>query len=48
MAARIFSEKLRIIHYTLSLGYHRSLIFYMPAADLTEAPFNSNPVKPHD
>ncbi|MDR1611011.1 MAG: aminotransferase class I/II-fold pyridoxal phosphate-dependent enzyme, partial [Candidatus Symbiothrix sp.] len=34
-----FVEKLRIIHYAVSLGHHRSLIFYLNSKDLLETSF---------
>jgi methionine-gamma-lyase len=37
--AKIFSEKLQIIHYAVSLGHHRSLLFYLRSADLLESSF---------
>jgi cystathionine beta-lyase/cystathionine gamma-synthase len=33
-AARQFSERLKIWHYAVSLGHHRSLIFYLPTHDM--------------
>ncbi len=38
-AARILSEHLNIIHYAVSLGHHRSLLFYIPTADMLETTF---------
>jgi len=38
-AARVFAENLQIIHYAVSLGHHRSLIFYLPSAELLETSF---------
>ena len=38
-AAEIFCEKLKIIHYAVSLGHHRSLIFYLPTEDMLESSF---------
>ena len=32
-------KKLEIIHYAVSLGHHRSLIFWMPTKDLIEGSF---------
>ncbi len=32
--ARLLSERLAIIHYAVSLGHHRSLVFYIDTADL--------------
>lgn len=37
--ARSFAEKLQIIHYAVSLGHHRSLIFYLRSADLLNSSF---------
>jgi len=38
-AARVLAERLEIIHYAVSLGHHRSLIFYLPTADLLTTSF---------
>lgn len=32
--ARNMAERLRVFHYAVSLGHHRSLIFHVPTADL--------------
>jgi cystathionine beta-lyase/cystathionine gamma-synthase len=37
--ARIFAERLKTIHYAVSLGHHRSLIFYLPTEDMLETSF---------
>jgi methionine-gamma-lyase len=37
--ARKFVEKLQIIHYAVSLGHHRSLIFYLNTKNLLETSF---------
>jgi methionine-gamma-lyase len=37
--ARKFVEKLQIIHYAVSLGHHRSLIFYLHSEDLLQTSF---------
>lgn len=37
--ARVLSEHLNIIHYAVSLGHHRSLLFYVPTADMLETSF---------
>ena len=42
-AARLFSERLRTIHYAVSLGHHRSLICYLPTADLMRTSFHLTP-----
>ncbi len=38
-AAQLFAEHLQIIHYAVSLGHHRSLIFYLPSEDLLQTSF---------
>jgi len=38
-AAHLFAEHLQVIHYAVSLGHHRSLIFYLPAEDLLKTSF---------
>lgn len=35
----LFSEKLRIVHYAVSLGHLRSLIFYIPTDQILETSF---------
>lgn len=47
-AARIFARELQIIHYAVSLGHHRSLIFYLSSADLLETSFKFNTQKQYD
>ena len=37
--ARRMTEKLEIIHYAVSLGHHRSLVFWMPTEGLMETSF---------
>ncbi|MDR2843568.1 MAG: aminotransferase class I/II-fold pyridoxal phosphate-dependent enzyme [Candidatus Symbiothrix sp.] len=37
--ARQLAEKLQIIHYAVSLGHHRSLIFYLNSSDLLKTSF---------
>ncbi|MDR0583240.1 MAG: PLP-dependent aspartate aminotransferase family protein [Treponema sp.] len=37
--ARHLAEKLRIIHYAVSLGHHRSLIFYLHTEELLDSSF---------
>jgi methionine-gamma-lyase len=39
-AARLFSQRLKIIHYAVSLGHHRSLMCYLPTADLLRTSFH--------
>jgi methionine-gamma-lyase len=42
-AAHSFSERLEIIHYAVSLGHHRTLICYLPTADLLRSSFHLTP-----
>lgn len=42
-AARALSERLQIIHYAVSLGHLRSLICYLPTADLLRTSFHLTP-----
>lgn len=37
---KIFSEKLQIVHYAVSLGHHRSLIFYIPTDEILSTSFS--------
>ncbi len=39
-AARVLADRLRVIHYAVSLGHHRSLVFYMGTDDLLETTFH--------
>ncbi|MFN8490381.1 MAG: PLP-dependent aspartate aminotransferase family protein [Caldilineaceae bacterium] len=43
--ARQLAQRLKIFHYAVSLGHPRSLIFYMPTADLQASSFRLNPVQ---
>ena len=47
-AARVFAKKLEIIHYAVSLGHHRSLLFYMPTDSLLETSFKLTPKQEAD
>jgi methionine-gamma-lyase len=38
-AARLLAERLKIWHYAVSLGHHRSLLFYLPTAELLTTSF---------
>ena len=38
-AARTLSERLKVIHYAVSLGHHRSLIFYLSSQAMLESSF---------
>ncbi|GLI39458.1 PLP-dependent aspartate aminotransferase family protein [Geobacter hydrogenophilus] len=42
-AARVLAEELRIIHYAVSLGHQRSLVFYLPTEDLLKTSFHLTP-----
>ncbi|MGA8259788.1 MAG: PLP-dependent aspartate aminotransferase family protein [Arenicellales bacterium] len=46
-AARILSERLDIIHYAVSLGHHRSLLFHIPTADMLKTTFKLTPPQEH-
>lgn len=37
--ARVLAERLEIIHYAVSLGHHRSLVFYLPSESMFETSF---------
>lgn len=41
-AARILAKNLGIIHYAVSIGHHRSLIFYIPTNELLRTSFPLN------
>jgi cystathionine beta-lyase/cystathionine gamma-synthase len=36
----LLSERLETIHYAVSLGHHRTLICYLPTADLLRTSFH--------
>ncbi|MDR3245824.1 MAG: PLP-dependent aspartate aminotransferase family protein [Prevotellaceae bacterium] len=42
------AEKLQIIHYAVSLGHHRSLIFYLNSKDLLQTSFKFTTPQQHD
>ena len=44
-AQTVLAERLQIWHYAVSLGHHRSLLFYMPTADMLENSFPLNPAQ---
>jgi methionine-gamma-lyase len=46
--ARRLAEKLRIIHYAVSLGHHRSLIFYLDTKELLASSFKFTAAKQVD
>jgi methionine-gamma-lyase len=43
--AKVLAERLKVIHYAVSLGHHRSLIFYLPTADLLTTSFHLTPTQ---
>lgn len=43
--ARRFARKLATIHYAVSLGHQRSLVFYLPTADLLRTSFKMDAVQ---
>jgi cystathionine beta-lyase/cystathionine gamma-synthase len=47
-AAQLFADNLQIIHYAVSLGHHRSLIFYLPTDDLLQTSFKFDTEKQHE
>lgn len=47
-AARVFAKTLEIFHYAVSLGHHRSLLFYMPTDSLLETSFKLTPKQAED
>jgi methionine-gamma-lyase len=36
---REIADRLQVIHYAVSLGHHRSLVFYLNTADLQQTTF---------
>jgi methionine-gamma-lyase len=43
--AHKLAEHLNIIHYAVSLGHHRSLIFYMPTSEMQNNSFHLSPAQ---
>ena len=41
--ARRLAQRLKVIHYAVSLGHHRSLVFYLPTDELLETSFKLTP-----
>lgn len=41
--ARKLADRLRVIHYAVSLGHHRSLVVYLPTDNLLRSSFRMNP-----
>ncbi len=41
--AQRFADQLKIMHYAVSLGHHRSLIFYIPTDEVNESSFRMTP-----
>lgn len=46
--ARTLAAHLRIIHYAVSLGHHRSLLFYIPTDDMLETSFKLSAAQERD
>jgi methionine-gamma-lyase len=42
-AAKLLSERLQVVHYAVSLGHHRSLVCFLPTADLLRTSFHLTP-----
>jgi len=42
-AAKILADRLSIIHYAVSLGHHRSLVFYLPTEEMLRTSFRLTP-----
>lgn len=42
-AAQMLSDRLKVIHYAVSLGHHRSLVCYLPTKDLMRTSFHLTP-----
>lgn len=42
-AARVIADKISVFHYAVSLGHHRSLIFYLHTDDMLASSFPLNP-----
>jgi cystathionine beta-lyase/cystathionine gamma-synthase len=40
--ARRLAERLKVIHYAVSLGHHRSLVFYLPTDEMQKNSFRLN------
>jgi methionine-gamma-lyase len=41
--ARRLAERLKVIHYAVSLGHHRTLVFYLPTEDMQKNSFRLGP-----
>lgn len=46
-AAEVLSRQLEVIHYAVSLGHHRSLIFYLPTDQMLENSFRLDDDQAH-
>ncbi len=44
-AAKVLAGRLKVIHYAVSLGHHRSLVFYLPTGDLLTTSFHLTPAQ---
>ncbi len=43
VVAQRLADRLKVIHYAVSLGHHRSLVFYLPTDDMQENSFRLSP-----
>jgi methionine-gamma-lyase len=41
--AHRLAERLQVVHYAVSLGHHRSLVFYLPTEEMNQNSFRLNP-----
>jgi len=41
--AALMIDKLEVVHYAVSLGHHRSLVYWIPTADLMQSTFRLGP-----
>jgi methionine-gamma-lyase len=44
-AAKVLSDRLEVIHYAVSLGHHRSLVFYLATDDMLRTSFPLDPAQ---
>jgi len=44
-AAKIIADRLSVIHYAVSLGHHRSLVFYLPTQEMLRTSFRLSPAQ---
>jgi cystathionine beta-lyase/cystathionine gamma-synthase len=43
--AQRFADELAVIHYAVSLGHHRSLLFYLPTDEMQQNSFHLDPAQ---